>query len=284
MSGDLQKYGPRWLVFGILGLVVTLSLLKKRSTDFPGTKVVMGVFDEIQNLPENSRVLISSDFDPGSEAEIVPMMKAILHHCWRRKLRVVVMSLQSPNAMPLAKDIVEASAKEFDSESSDRKLVEDTDYTLMNYKPGNLAPVLALGQDWASQFPESYGHKKLAEIPAMKGITKLGDFPYVVCLTATTSVDSWIYGGVTKYGIKLGLGCTAVMATDYYPRLDTKQITGLIGGLAGAAQYESLVKRPASASAKMPTQSLIHVTIILLIVAGNVLHFRAKRRNRGTVA
>ncbi|MCE9582206.1 MAG: hypothetical protein K8T20_06915 [Planctomycetes bacterium] len=271
MSPELKKLGPRWVVFGILGLVVTVSLLFKRSTEFPGTPVVKGVYDAVEELPEGSPILISSDFDPGSEAELVPMMKAILAHCWRRHLRVIVMSLQSPNAMPLAQGIVEEAAR-------DNGAKEDEDYALMNYKPGNLAAVLAIGQDWASQFPESYKHRKLADIPAMKGITRLGDFKYVLCITATTSVDSWLLGGVTKYGIKLGLGCTAVMATDYYPLLDTKQITGLLGGLAGAAQYESLVKLPGKATDGMPTQSLIHVTIILFIVAGNILHFAGKRR------
>jgi hypothetical protein len=284
MSPELRKLGPRWIVFGILGLVVTISLINKRSTNFPGTPVVEGVYLAIEKLHEDQPILISSDFDPGSEAELEPMLKAILYHCWRKKLRVIVMSLQSPNAIPLAKGIMDEAARDFNAIKDNRQLVEDEDYSLMNYKPGNLAPVLALGQDWSSQFPENYNHKKMADIPAMKGITKLGDFPYVVCLTATTSVDSWLMGGVTKYGIKLGLGCTAVMATDYYPNLDTKQITGLIGGLAGAAQYEYLVKKPAQASAGMPTQSLIHVTIILLIVAGNVLHFLAKKRRQAGAA
>jgi len=271
MSVELKKLIPRWAVFFVVAVALVWSLLIPRKSDFPGTSVVKGVYDRIDALPAGSPVLISSDFDPGSEAEMEPMLRAVLAHCWRKKLRVVVMTLCSPNSMPLARRIVTEAA-------ATHGAVEGTDYALMNFKAGASAAILALGQSWAQVYPVDLNGTKISEIPAMKGITKLTDFPYALCIASVNTADSWVLAGNARYGLNVGIGCTAVSATDYYPYLNSKQITGLIGGLAGAAQYESLVKEPGDASAKMPTQSVIHVTIVLLIVIGNILHFVAKWR------
>ena len=271
MSPEMKKMIPRWIVFGIIALAVTIPLVVGGSTKFPATPIVEGVYDEIEKLPEGAPILISSDFDPGSEAELLPMMNAILAHCWRKKLRVVVMSLCSANSMPLAEEIVKEAAAEHGAEYG-------RDYALMKFLPGGTAPILTLGQSWSAVLPKDYYETPIADLPAMKGITKLTDFPYMVCVASVATPELWILAGNAKYGLKMGAGCTAVSATDYYPYVSTRQLTGLIGGLAGAAQYEALVKRPGEASSKMPTQSVVHVTLVLLIVAGNIIHFLRKRK------
>ncbi len=287
MNAEARRLLPRWIVFAIIGIVVTVSLKIPRLSNFKATKVVLGVYDQIEKLPEGSPILISSDFDPGAEAELEPMMNAVLAHCWRRKLRVSVMSLYSPNSMPLAERIVTAAAEKAGA-------VYGKDYVLLDYRPGNAAPILALGQAWSAVYTKDKKGTDLSKIDAIRGINKLGDFPYVVCLTVSTTIDSWISAGNAKYGVKVGLGCTAVMATDYYPYWASGQVTGILGGLAGAAQYESRIlgdkldqfEKPGEdesaglASSKMPTQNWVHATIVLLIVAGNILHFMKKRQEK----
>ena len=109
-------------------------------------------------------------------------------------------------------------------------------------------------------------------------------------ISAVSTIDYWLLAGNAKYGLKLALGVTAVMATDYYQYLATKQVIGIIGGVAGASQYESLtrpedLKRAREsgqdgglASARMPTQSAIHVAIVLLIILGNILYFMGRKK------
>lgn len=47
-------------------------------------------------------------------------------------------------------------------------------------------------------------------------------------------------------------------------------MVGFIYGMAGAAEYEALVKKPGSAAAAMDTQSIGHALIILFVVLGNI--------------
>lgn len=67
------------------------------------------------------------------------------------------------------------------------------------------------------------------------------------------------------------------MGPDMYPFLQSKQLTGLLGGLKGAAEYEALVKKKGSAISGMRPQSVVHVIIILFVIFGNGIYFISKR-------
>ena len=68
------------------------------------------------------------------------------------------------------------------------------------------------------------------------------------------------------------------MAPDLYPFLQSGQMKGLLGGLAGAAEYEALVGAPGLGTTGMQPQSVTHLIIILFILVGNTVYFITRRR------
>ena len=56
------------------------------------------------------------------------------------------------------------------------------------------------------------------------------------------------------------------------------QLKGLLGGLAGAAEYEHLINRPDQAMAGMRPQSVGHIVIIGFILFGNLAYFLGRNR------
>ncbi|MGC4096197.1 MAG: hypothetical protein QM706_03695 [Nitrospira sp.] len=70
------------------------------------------------------------------------------------------------------------------------------------------------------------------------------------------------------------------MAPGLYPLLRSGQINGLIGGLRGAAEYESLIDRKGKAVAGMDAQSATHVAIIALVIMCNVFYFSHRRASQ----
>jgi len=93
-------------------------------------------------------------------------------------------------------------------------------------------------------------------------------------------LDTWYVYGKEKYGFELGGGCTAVSAPGLYPLIDTGQINGLLGGLRGAAEYETLVGMAGKATAGMDAQSATHFLIIILIVVCNLFYFLTGQEGR----
>jgi hypothetical protein len=82
----------------------------------------------------------------------------------------------------------------------------------------------------------------------------------------------------------VGAGLTAVMAPKYYPFLQTGQLSGLLSGMKGAAEYENLIYQKGyarslgKAETGMNSQSMIHLLIIVLIVLGNIGYFFSRRK------
>jgi tetrahydromethanopterin S-methyltransferase subunit D len=71
------------------------------------------------------------------------------------------------------------------------------------------------------------------------------------------------------------------MAPKLYAYLQSGQMTGLLGGMKGAAAYEQLVNEPGTATKGMAAQSLVHLFIIASVIVGNAVFFLNKRKRRG---
>jgi hypothetical protein len=93
-------------------------------------------------------------------------------------------------------------------------------------------------------------------------------------------VEAWYVFGKDKYKFELGGGCTGVMAPGLYPLLRSGQLNGLIGGLRGAAEYETLIGQKGKAIAGMDAQSATHLAIIVLVIMCNLFYFSTRKQGK----
>ena len=118
----------------------------------------------------------------------------------------------------------------------------------------------------------------------MRGITNYDDIALVIDLAAGNIPGAWLAFAKERYNQDLALGITAVMATDWYPYLQSGQLIGLVNGLKGAAEYEVLLKlegEQAPGMLGMSAQSIAHLLIIVLVVVGNIAYFASGRHRTG---
>ena len=94
------------------------------------------------------------------------------------------------------------------------------------------------------------------------------------------TVDYWIQIVNAQYGVPVGSGVTAVVAPKMYSFVNAGQMTGLLGGMKGAAEYEIMVGKEAKAMRGMDAQSLAHLMIILLVVIGNIGYFATRKKEK----
>src|ERR1041385_5249961 len=103
----------------------------------------------------------------------------------------------------------------------------------------------------------------------------------LVNITGYTDVEKWYqFLGPTR--VQMVLGCTAVMAPQQYAYLDSGQLSGLLTGMKGAAEYEQLLDAPGQGLIGMSGQSFAHLYILILVVLANtsVVMGWARRRRR----
>ena len=262
----------RRIVYLFIFLGVSIPLLIDFELPIRATPNVRAVHDTIENLAgkEGATVLISFDYGPTSQPELQPMAVAILRHCFSRGIRVIGVTLIA-EGVGLAEHAFETTAEEFEREYG-------RDYAFLGFKAGGPILILNMGQDFHGTFSEDFRGNPTNEMEVTRGIRSLKDLDYVIDLAAGyPGVEEWIAYGQERYRFLLGCGCTAVMAPDFFPFLQSKQLNGMIGGLAGAAEYETLIDRKDLAVSGMRPQSVAHVIIIAFILLGNIVYFTHRR-------
>ena len=261
----------RRIIFLVIGLCTLLPLLYPVGLPVKISPEVRGVYDFIEGLPAGSVFLLSMDFDPASKPELHPQALSLLRHAFRKNLRVIAMTLWV-SGTGMADQILMQVAKETGKENG-------KDFVFLGWSPGGSAVIINMGQDLYTTFPSDYSGRPTKGLPVLDGIQTLKDVNYAVSLAAgNPGVEAWYVFGKDKYKFELGGGCTGVIAPGLYPLLRSGQINGLIGGLRGAAEYESLIDRKGRAVAGMDAQSATHLAIVVLVIICNMFYFSLRRQ------
>jgi hypothetical protein len=261
----------RRIIFLVIAAAVIIPLLLPLGMPVKITPSSQAIYDEVEALPPGSNVLVSFDYDPAAAPEVHPMALAFLRHCFEKKHKVIIMTLWAPGVQLSVDAMAEVSA--------DYDLEYGRDYANLGYKAGGDIVVKSLGASFREVFPADMDGKPSAELPIIAKIGNLKDIDLVMALSAgDPGIPGWVRVANALYQRKVAGGCTAVSAPQFFPYLQTGQLTGLLGGLKGAAEYETLVDRPARATNRMDSQSIAHLVIIIFIIFANVSYFVLRRR------
>ena len=261
----------RRVIFLLVAVAVALPIIFDLSIPiYQVTPEVLGVFDKIDALPARAGIMIVFDYEPAATPELDPMAEAILRHCFKKDLRIVTSTLYSS-----APGLVERALKTIGDEYGK---LPGIDYTFLGYRPGGYAVIQRIVGNIKDAYQEDYYKNATKDLPVLDGLNRMKDFEYLMVLHDDSTVATWVIYGHEPTGIETGSGCTAVMATGSYPFLHSGQVTGIIGGLKGAAEYEKLLDYEGQAHQGMFSQSVVHILIIVLIVLGNVGHYLQSRK------
>jgi hypothetical protein len=260
----LKRLDRRW-IFLAVGLLVVVPLL----TGFhiapvvPGARA-RGFYDAIEKVPAGATVLLAGDYDPSTIAENYPMHLAAVRQLMARNVKIVAVELY-PGGPPLTDRVLRLAGEEY-------KKRDGIDYVNLGYKSGNEAVMSAMGSAGIQRtFPADRSGTPVGRIPVMKGIENFSQIALLVNISAGyPGTKEWVQQVVSRYHVPMVAGVTAVSAPEYYPYLQAGQLQGLLGGMAGAAEYEVLVGHPALATRGMDAQSLAHIFIAFMILLGNL--------------
>uniref|UniRef100_A0A7C4CCX1 Uncharacterized protein n=1 Tax=candidate division WOR-3 bacterium TaxID=2052148 RepID=A0A7C4CCX1_UNCW3 len=287
----LQAVDRRW-VYLVIWVVVALPLIFPFRIRPVTSPPVEKLFDHVDSMPEDKALVLSVDFTPDTQAELFPMLVALLRHGFADGRRVGVLAMQV-QGLGLAEEALTQVAHEFNSraKSHDDSVVNGEDYVFWGWTTPEVTVMLGMGERITNVFPVDYYGTKTAELSIMNHLRNYDDIGLLVSIAGSAIPLSWINYAQTQFGVRLACGITAVSAADFYPYLNSGQFVGMLSGMKGAAEYEELLDAKLlrrgtewslrrRATEAMSSQTTAHLAIMAFIVLGNIAFFitRAKRK------
>jgi hypothetical protein len=278
-AGDVD----RRIVFLFIFISVSVPILFPITFAESPTPIVKKLYDRIESLPEGSTVLISFDFDPAMAPEVQPMADAFARHCFTKNHKIIFMSLWATGQALLNTTLQNVVRPEFPEK------IEGIDYANIGYKAGNEGVLNVIVTNFRKMFPTDVNSVPLDSIAIFKKIRSCQDMDLIISIGGgKPGVKEWILFVGDPGNVPIGCGVAAVVAPQLYPYYP-KQLLGILGGIKGAAEYESAlvhqyndrfanVDKPGLRM--MGPQTLAHVVIMAFIVLGNISYFVARRRGK----
>lgn len=258
-----------WTFLGLLIVVVGAMLLGIR----PNVTIsddTQRMFEYIDSLPEGSVLIYSFDHESSSLPEIRPAALALLRHSFSRGHRIIGVALLAEGT-GIGYRLMDMAASEFGRQYG-------RDWVYLGFKPQYIAAILSMGESIEKTFPQDYFGTPYDSLSMLSGVVNYQQVAGVVSIGDGNMAVHWIEYGQSRFAVKISSAMTAAMVTTYDPYISSGQLHALIGGLRGAAEYETLLKIGGGGQRGMLAQASAHIYILLLILAGNVIYFVSRRR------
>ena len=268
---SIGKVDRRW-IFLVIGLAVLLPLFFPLGLPIRATNATQRVYDAVEELAPNSKVLVSFEYGPSTKPEIHPMAIAVLRHLFTNNQKVYVTCLW-PDGQFMAEDaLTEIAEQEFG-------LTYGKDYVLLGFRPGNEAVVKGLVSNLRKLYTTDARGTLVDQIPMMANVNKVKDFDFIFSASAGyPGTIEWVQYAADPTGVPMSTGTTSIQVNDVMPYVQSGQVKGILAGMPGAAEYEALIGSPGIGTSGMDAQSIAHLVIVLFIVFGNITYFIETRR------
>jgi hypothetical protein len=263
------RHLDRRIIFLLMLLGVAIPLLMKIGLPVRVTPDVRDVYNYVEGLKPGSIILVSYDHDTGTLPEMVPMSTALLRHAFSKDLRLLGMALRAEGSA-IGRQAFKRVGDEFGKK-------EGVDYDFLGYRPEVTATILGLGTSFERVFPSDDRGIPISELPIMKNVHTYGDIALIISVSDDDTPVYWVNYGNARYQAKIAPAVTAVMATTFFPFLDSHQAVGMVAGLKGAAEYEKLIAHEDMATRGMDAQSIAHLVVIAFILVGNIAYFVTRK-------
>ena len=270
MIKKLQSLDVR-ILYLIMVIFVTYPLVRPIGLPLVITDSVRATYERINDRVEaGDIVFIDVDFDPSSAPELLPQFMAMGKHLADRGAKIILFSML-PGWFMYQRTFQEIM------EGEPWNLAYGEDIISLPYKAGNEAAYAAFGQDFKGLYTEDYWGQPLTGMPLWSRIQGPADAKLAIVYCAGDQAVWFIrqVGQVT--GLEVMNGTVASSGAYMTPYWQSRQLTGFVVGMSGAAEYEVLAGHPGRAAAGMDGQSFGHMLITLFVILGNIGYFASKR-------
>lgn len=231
------------------------------------------IYELIETLGPNDRVVLSLDYEPASSPDVHPQSIAVTQHLLQRGVKVIYVAFWEAGPL-FAEGMIEDYTAKYN-------LQYGVDVINLGFIAGRETAIRAFGDDILNSAPVDFRNNPTATMPIMAGIQDAKDIDLFITFSGgSPGVLEWIRQVKDVHNIRLAAGAVTVSVPGFIPFVQSGQLIGLLAGLRGAAEYEVLSGNPGAAASKMDGQSLGHMAIITFIILGNLAYIAEQRSKK----
>ncbi len=261
----------RTTIYGLVIVVLSIPLLFPMSIPLEVSPATRAAYDAIEALPPGSIFMLSTDWEASTEAESAPQTEAIVRHVFGKDLKLIIVGLW-PQGNSATEQIVERVGSEMDK-------TYGVDWVNLGYKPGGEVVLASLASNIKGLYNRDARGTPVDELEICQELTSVEDVDLVCSVSwGEPGHITWVKMVQTQCQVPVIAAVTAVSLPGCAPYVQSGQISGVIGGLGGAAQYEKLVGYSGKATAGMGAQSMGHLLILALVILGNIGYLSTRKK------
>ncbi|MCX7838054.1 MAG: zinc-ribbon domain-containing protein [Anaerolineae bacterium] len=267
----------RVLVYTLLALAIIVPFflpdLATASIRTFGTPTA-DLYDTIQALPPDSLVLVAFDYDPGNIGEMDLQANALVRHLMQRRAKIIAISTLETGPQ-IAQRVLDNAAR------AAGNYAYGTNYLNLGYLAGQEAGLRQLAATGLVPTTTDYLYRRpLAQYSDLARVQNWRNVALVIELAGSPeALQKWMEQVQPRVNVKMVAGVSASAEPRARAYREAKQLSAMMSGLMGAAQYEVLMNQRGLATISVGAQNAANLVFIVLIVIGNLVFLFS--RNRG---
>jgi hypothetical protein len=256
------------ILYVLLVLVVVIPMVRPMGIPLSTSPWTRQAYDELAKLQSGDTVIFDFGYNVDGAPDVEPIAKAVFRDLFDRNVKIICVALNAQGPM-----IAERLLQPFEESGK----VYGTDFVNLGFVAGQETALAAYAKDLKSTFPTDWRGNNTSNLPILDGITGAADVDTWVFFT-DSGADYWVRQ-VGQYDVPIVGALVTVSAAHAEPFVNSGQLAGLLIGLRGAAEYETLMDNPGGAVAAMDAQSMGQLLLTLFVLCGNASYFI--KRSRG---
>lgn len=264
----------RRIIFLVIAAVVVVPLFTPLGLPIRATSASQEVYNTVEQLKAGDKALVSFEYGPSTKPEIHPMAVGIMRHLFEKDVKIYITCLWPDGQFMAQEAITEIAEGQYGKTYGE-------DYVLLGFRPGNEAVIKGIVSDLRALYTIDANGNMIDEIPMMEGVHRFEDFDFLFSASAGyPGTVEWVQYAADPTGVTMSTGTTSIQVNEVMPYVQAGQIKGILGGMPGAAEYESLIGQAGIGTSGMDAQSIAHLVIVGFIIFGNLAFYLERRRQK----
>lgn len=272
MTLAIKKIGSRRLLYIVQFIIMSIPLIYPLAIPLPISPYTRTYHEAIEAVEEGSVVGYCNFIAGGQWPLLESGAKRTAARLWEKDVKIIFFAF-ADTGVPFIDLIIEDAIKIYEARNPGKTIEYDVNYVRLGYIAGLETGFTQFLTDMKGLVTHDYFGTPTASLDLIKDVNTGYDIPFMVWAESGTPAPYGIRQYQETFGGTMVEIVVGMMLPTIAVYLETGQISGIILGTGGCAQYEFLSGMPGPALRLVNALSLTTIMVLIALIVGNIEHF-----------